>query len=202
MTQHDTGLTRDTRDHRLSMSSHNIADVEKMYLAMKNLTTPLPSAGNNNNGRMPAPYNLNRMNSAPVTSLSMESLVCSVMGDIPPPPAPVKSHAVLEYSLGHSIPLSPRTPGTMRKFDSSWSPSKTHPGLALPPLPPKRSSSRVGDLNRPNNLNVTDTSIYSKPKLMPDRTSLMSTGSSDSGIKTKGFPSHGHKFWQNYLIIN
>ena len=184
--------SRDGRDNRLSMSSHNIADVEKMYLAMKNLNDPLPSAGeagNSASGKMPALYNLNRMHSAPggpASSLSMESLVCSVMGDIPPPPAPVKSHAVLEYSLGHSIPISPRTPGTMRKFDStlgsSWSPSKTNPCMtSLPPLPPKRSSSRVGDLNKPGNLNLTDTSIYSRPKLLPDRTSLMSTGSSDSG---------------------
>ena len=175
-----------SRDNRLSMSSHNIADVEKLYLAMKNLASPLPNAGAIGN-KMPTPFNLNRMASTGASvgglsnSLSMESLVCSVMGDIPPPCPQVQSHAVLEYSLGHSIPISPRTPGTMRKYDQSqsgWSPLK--PGLTLPPLPPKRSSSRIGDLNRPSNLN-NDNSIYSRPKILPDRTSLMSTGSSDSG---------------------
>ena len=174
----------DQTSHRLSVSSHNIADVEKMYMAMKNLNNPLPSnTSRPSDGKMPALYNLNKMpGSNLVTSLSMESLVSTVMGDIPPPPPPVQSHAVLEHGLGHAIPISPRTPGTIRKMNSGVSPwsSPTKPGLSLPPLPPKRSSSRVGDLNKPHNLNLTD-NIYSRPKLMPDRSSLMSTGSSDSG---------------------
>ena len=35
---------QDSAANRLSVSSHNIADVEKMYMAMRNLSNPLPSA--------------------------------------------------------------------------------------------------------------------------------------------------------------
>jgi len=40
------------------------------------------------------------------------------MGEMPPIPAPVQSHALLEESLGHEIPLAhlPRTPMTRPKF--------------------------------------------------------------------------------------
>ena len=168
--------------HRLSMSSHNIADVERMYMAMKQLSSPLPGQRMaDGSQRMPQPHVLPG-GAGGHLSQSMESVVTSVMGDIPPPPPPVQSHAVLEFSLGHSIPVSPRTPGAQRRlFTDTWSPHKS-PGLSLPPLPPKRSSSRVADLGcRPSNLNLHDTSIYSRPRLLPDRTSLMSTGSSDSG---------------------
>merc|ERR1719507_207979 len=56
--------------------------------------------------------------------------------------------------------------------------------MPLPPLPPKRISSRISDLMvRPNNLNISQDSqdsIYARPKPF-HRSSLMSTGSSDSG---------------------
>ena len=91
-------------------------------------------------------------------------MVCSVLSDISPPPL------IMEH-------LSPAP---------AWSPHKSPGlGLALPPLPPKRSSSRVAELGRPANLNLapdTAASIYSRPRLeTAHRTSLMSTGSSDSG---------------------
>merc|ERR1719471_11370 len=63
----------DQTSHRLSVSSHNIADVEKMYMAMKNLNNPLPTnTSRPSDGKMPALYNLNKMpGSNLVTSLSM-----------------------------------------------------------------------------------------------------------------------------------
>ena len=157
----------DTRDHRLSVSSHNLADVERLYMAMKNLSSPLPGARLAAEGAaMPA------VAAVAGRGASMESLVCSVMGDIPPPP-------LLMDHLSPA-PASPRRPAP------AWSPHKSPGlGLALPPLPPKRSSSRVAELGRPANLNLapdTAASIYSRPRLEPaHRTSLMSTGSSDSG---------------------
>ena len=92
--------------------------------------------------------------------------MCSVLSDISPPPL------IMEH-------LSPAPA-------PAWSPHKSPGlGLALPPLPPKRSSSRVAELGRPANLNLapdTAASIYSRPRLeTAHRTSLMSTGSSDSG---------------------
>merc|ERR1719232_2267553 len=156
-----------------------------MYMAMKQLSSPLPGQRIADGGqRMPQPHMMPDPHvSGGHLSQSMESVVTSVMGDIPPPCPQVQSHAVLEVGLGHAIPVSPRTPGAQRRLytGETWSPHK--PGLSLPPLPPKRSSSRVGDLGgqRPSNLNLHDTSIYSRPRVLPDRTSLMSTGSSDSG---------------------
>merc|ERR1711952_121921 len=74
----------DTRDHRLSVSSHNLADVERLYMAMKNLSSPLPGARLAAEGAaMPA------VAAVAGRGASMESLVCSVMGDIPPPPPPL-----------------------------------------------------------------------------------------------------------------
>ena len=154
---------------------------------MKNLNSPLPSHQlPASQDKMPALHTVPGLETG--ASHSVDDL-CSVMGDIPPSMAPVQSHAVLEYSLGHSIPLAPRTPATARKVESpGWSPAKSpHP---LPPVPPKRSASRVGDLGRPANLNLPaqDHSIYSRPRLMPDRSSLMSTGSSDSGTGSSSEP--------------
>ena len=75
----------DTRDHRLSVSSHNLADVERLYMAMKNLSSPLPGARLAAEGAaMPA------VAAVAGRGASMESLVCSVMGDIPPPPPPLE----------------------------------------------------------------------------------------------------------------
>ena len=129
--------------------------------------------------------------------------------DIPPPPPPVQSHAVLESGLGHELPPAPRTPGALRKVD--WSLHHQHqqrpppPNIPLPPLPPKRTSSRLSDMmmmgsnnshsaaarrNRPANLNIShdsdSSSIYSRPRPFLHRSSLMSTGSSDSGSCSSG----------------
>lgn len=170
---------------RLSFSSHHIpagiAEVEKMYTAMKNLNSPLPNAPHVDACKMPAPYSMNHHRSLDDID---QSDVASVMGEIPPPPPSVKSHAVLESGLGHQIPLAPRTPGTMRRMEGMWS---KPPNMPLPPLPPKRTSSRLSDMMRPNNLNLSndsDNSIYSRPKPFLHRSSLMSTGSSDSGASS------------------
>jgi len=170
---------------RLSFSSQHIpagiAEVEKMYTAMKNLNSPLPNAPHLDASKMPAPYSMNHHRSLDDID---QSDVASVMGEIPPPPPSVKSHAVLESGLGHQIPLAPRTPGTMRRMEGMWS---KPPNMPLPPLPPKRTSSRLSDMLRPNNLNLSndsDNSIYSRPKPFLHRSSLMSTGSSDSGASS------------------
>jgi len=170
---------------RLSFSSQHIpagiAEVEKMYTAMKNLNSPLPNAPHVDASKMPAPYSMNHHRSLDDMD---QSDVASVMGEIPPPPPSVKSHAVLESGLGHQIPLAPRTPGTMRRMEGMWS---KPPNMPLPPLPPKRTSSRLSDMLRPNNLNLSndsDNSIYSRPKPFLHRSSLMSTGSSDSGASS------------------
>jgi len=170
---------------RLSFSSQHIpagiAEVEKMYTAMKNLNSPLPNAPHVDACKMPAPYSMNHHRSLDDID---QSDVASVMGEIPPPPPSVKSHAVLESGLGHQIPLAPRTPGTMRRMEGMWS---KPPNMPLPPLPPKRTSSRLSDMMRPNNLNLSndsDNSIYSRPKPFLHRSSLMSTGSSDSGASS------------------
>eukprot|EP00092_Neocalanus_flemingeri_P013794 GFUD01014880.1.p1 GENE.GFUD01014880.1~~GFUD01014880.1.p1 ORF type:complete len:961 (+),score=185.10 GFUD01014880.1:150-3032(+) len=170
---------------RLSFSSQHIpagiAEVEKMYNAMKNLNTPLPNAPHLDGFKMPAPYSMHHHRSLDDMD---QSDVASVMGDIPPPPPPVQSHAVLESGLGHQIPIAPRTPGTKRRIEGTW---PKPPNMPLPPLPPKRTSSQLSDMMRPNNLNLSnesDNSIYSRPRPFLHRSSLMSTGSSDSGASS------------------
>jgi len=172
-----------TSSHHLSTSnpgsnSHlpaGIAELETMYKAMKNLNSPLPNAPLGTTlGKMPAVYPLRHRS----VEDSLDNLdTMSNFGEIPPPPPPVQSHAILEFGLGHEIVS--RTPGTLRKH-MDW---PKPPNIPLPPLPPKRTSSRLSDMMRPANLNLSgdsDTSIYSRPKPF-HRSSLMSTGSSDSG---------------------
>ena len=160
-----------------------IAELETMYRAMKNLNTPLPNAPNllGNLGKMPAVYPLRHRS----VEDSLDNLdTISNFGEIPPPPPPVQSHAVLEFGLGHEIVS--RTPGTLRKH-MDW---PKPPNIPLPPLPPKRTSSRLSDMMRPANLNLSgdsDNSIYSRPKPF-HRSSLMSTGSSDSGSSVPSEP--------------
>ena len=171
------------QQHQVDNDIHRLpagfAELESRYQAMKNLSSPLPNALFG--GKMPAVYPLN--NNSDNNDQDYET--CSVMGDIPPPPPPVQSHAVLESGLGHELPAA-KTPGTMRKIEWTTGSNKP-PNLPLPPLPPKRTSSRLSDMInilRPNNLNVSndsDNSIYSRPKPFTHRSSLMSTGSSDSG---------------------
>ena len=162
---------------RLSFSSQHLAPSDGFYTAMKDLNTPLPSA---TLGRMPALFPLHR------STDSLASVAASNFGEIPPPPPQVKSHAVLESGLGHTLPPSsmPRTPGIARRAEGSW---PAPPNMPLPPLPPKRTSSRLSDMiGRPNNLNLSQDSqdsIYARPKPL-HRSSLMSTGSSDSGASS------------------
>ena len=172
-----------TMGRRLSFSSHHlapgIAEVERMYTAMKDLNTPLPHAPTTPGGLMPALFPLHR------STESLASVAASTFNEIPPPPPQVKSHAVLESGLGHTLPPSsiPRTPGLSRRAEGSW---PAPPNMPLPPLPPKRTSSRISDMMRPNNLNISQDSqdsIYARPKPF-HRSSLMSTGSSDSGASS------------------
>jgi len=170
---------------RLSFSSQHIpagiTEVEKRYNAMRDLNTHLPNAPHLDTLKMPVPYQMSHHKSLDDID---QSDVASVMGEIPPPPPSVKSHAVLESGLGHQIPIAPRTPGTIRRMEGMW---QKPPNLPLPPLPPKRTSSRLSDMMRPNNLNLSndsDNSIYSRPKPFLHRSSLMSTGSSDSGASS------------------
>jgi hypothetical protein len=217
-----------------------MAELETMYNAMKNLSSPLPNAppsvfagGHNGGGgggalgpRMPAVYPLSAAACGgqqerrqfghsleeDLRYLGDNSDAASLAGccDIPPPPPPVQSHAVLESGLGHELPSAPRTPGALRKLD--WSHNHHHqqrpppPSIPLPPLPPKRTSSRLSDMmmlggsggnglarrSRPTNLNLSHDSdssssaIYSRPRPFLHRSSLMSTGSSDSGSCSSG----------------
>lgn len=178
-----------------------IAELETMYKAMRNLNIPLPNAPKLTGVKMPAVYPLHS------SAEELDNLdTGSILGEIPPPPPPVQSHAVLESGLGHEL-ISSRTPGVTRKLE--WA---KPPNLPLPPLPPKRTSSRLSDMMRPNNLNLSndsENSIYSRPK--PFRSSLMSTGSSDSGGSSLPSdpelplspltPSSEHVFtWPNYSI--
>lgn len=189
-----------------------------MYKAMKNLNSPLPNAGLISSGmKMPAVYPLHHHHH----HLSREDMLetGSVMGDIPPPPPPVQSHAVLESGLGHE--LCRGTPGTLRKVESMAGAWPKPPNLPLPPLPPKRTSSRLSDMMmKPGNLNLSnesnENSIYSRPKAFTNRGSLMSTGSSDScGSGGSSLPSDQAEFlpmsplspssehvftWPNYAI--
>ena len=199
---------------RLSFSSHHLpqgfSEVERMYTAMKDLNTPLPHASMTS--QMPALFPMHR------STDSLASCAASVLGEIPPPPPPVQSHAVLESGLGHTLPPSsiPRTPGLVRRAEGSWPapPGQTFtPTMPLPPLPPKRTSSRISDIMRPNHLNLSQDSqdsIYARPRPFLHRSSLMSTGSSDSGASSGPSdpeplsplsPTSEHLFsWPHYTV--
>jgi len=118
-----------------------------------------------------------------------ESEICSVIADIPPPLAPVQSHAVLEESLGHHLPPLPRN---VQKLSvgggDGW--GKT------PPLPPRRTSSKLsltspagGKGGRGASTSSEGGGIYANS--MVNRSSLMSTGSSgeSSGSSSSSGPA-------------
>lgn len=171
---------------RLSFSSQHLAAspggldaVERMYTAMRDLNAPLPHHSHTLGSRMPALFPLHR------STDSLASVAASHVGEIPPPPPPVQSPGVLESGLGHSLPppSMPRTPGVGRRAEGCW---PSPPGMPLPPLPPKRTSSRMSD-GRPGHLDLSQDSqdsIYARPKPFLHRSSLMSTGSSDSGASS------------------
>ena len=144
-----------------------IAELEQFYAPMKNLSKPLPSFGAGTySEKMPIPHPLANWNE--IESFKnrthnkreddAESEICSVI--IPPPLAPVQSHAILENSLGHKIPIgAPRTPARTAKFSCP------------PPILPARQNSKLTMINtsKPNS------QIYANL----NRSSLMSTGSSE-----------------------
>merc|ERR1719468_76716 len=144
-----------------------IAELEQFYAPMKNLSKPLPSFGAGTySEKMPIPRPLANWNE--IESFKnrthnkreddAESEICSVI--IPPPLAPVQSHAILENSLGHKIPIgAPRTPARTAKFSCP------------PPILPARQNSKLTMINtsKPNS------QIYANL----NRSSLMSTGSSE-----------------------
>lgn len=149
------------------------------------------------------------------------SEICSVMGEMPPIPAPVQSHALLEESLGHEIPFVhlPRTPMARPKFTgtNAMGLNDDHDrfkfslliisGLDLnraigPPLPPRRTSSKLSLVSGPTrSQSVTRTrdpscSIYANSSV--NRTSLMSTG-----IYTKfwNYKYYNLVWWRNHSKI-
>ena len=136
-----------------------------------------------------------------------ESEICSVI--IPPLLPPVQSHAILEKSLGHEIPI-PRTPARTPKFStgSSASTSSSTSGSLPPPPPlPTRTSSKLS-LQRPRKTtgNGNIGGIYANFSL--NRTSLMSTGSSEESSGSSGLqdeilsPSASEVMfsWPNYSV--
>lgn len=174
-------LTDRTEEHgrRSSISSQvlpGIRELEMLYAPMKNLSRPLPGQSHL---RSPPPNSSSRVAALDALELrpldwklqpltitedhrrrddDQESEICSVIADIPPPLAPVQSHALLEESLGHVIPPLPRTPARTQKFrgSSDWAKS--------PPLPPRRTSSKLSLLpSRPSHLNVD--CIYANAKI-------------------------------------
>ena len=114
-----------------------------------------------------------------------------MIADMPPCPAPVQSHAILEESLGHQIPIAPlpRTPMRRPKF------SGLDLGKIAPPLPPRRTSSKLSlfSSGRPNHLNLSRECGAIYANAVPNRSSLMSTGSSEgSSSSGTSVPSFDH----------
>ncbi len=168
-----------------------IKELETLYAPMKDLSEPLPGAACGNIGSvMPRPHPIwNSSNVGLVRPINQhhhqrdddqESEICSVI--IPPSLPPVQSHAVLEGL--------PRTPIRSPKFpDWNKQTSSTSSASTCPPVPPKRTNSKLSLLPRPsylglnsNEANNANTSvIYANvSKAMLHRTSLMSTGSSEN----------------------
>ena len=141
-----------------------IEELEKMYAPMKNLTRPLPT-NTKDWGAFPTPHPLNGGRDD-----DQESEVCSVIADIPPPPAPVQSHALLEETFGHQLP-----PIVRKTMSSEGSLGKT------PPLPPRRTSSKLSLLVSRG----SSCGIYANSSLI-NRASLMSTGSSGESSGSSG----------------
>ncbi len=178
-----------------------IRELETLYAPMKNLSEPLPSAresGFLTTGAMPAPHPIWGAARVSPDDDDARSEACSVV--IPPALPPVQSHAVLEESLGHHLPRTPlRTP----KFPE-W--GKT------PPVPPRRTNSKLSldqqnqqqQQPRPKHLSLSGTdstssaasssagggAVYANvSKALLNRTSLMSTGSSENSSSDSSIPS-------------
>lgn len=190
-------LFKDSEDSDGLHLPPGIQELESLYAPMKNLSRPLPSALNYpQHETMPHPHPLSNWNELNVLkSMKMldddqESEICSVI--IPPPLPPIQSHAILEKSLGHEILVHPRTPANNSrtpKFSNSSSISSSSSSATAPALPRRISSklSLVRPLQRPNQLTVN--TIYANTKtMMLNRSSLMSTGSSEESSGSSGMP--------------
>ena len=86
-----------------------------MYAHMKNLSAPLPNVTSLSSRSpllsMPEPGWTARDVTMTSRDDDQESEICSVIADIPPPPAQVKSHALLQESLlGHPHFANPTPP--------------------------------------------------------------------------------------------
>ena len=179
----------DERDKRKSSSSSSasssfdhhppppgIQELETLYAPMKNLMQPLPNARRYSGVTMPQPHPLSdfghpRLQPQRHRDDDLESVsACSVIADIPPPPAPVQSHALLEESLGHELPRTP-----MMRQQQRWS-NRVTP-TAPPTLPRKATMQRPG-LLKLRKSQVEPSVIYSNDA--HHRASLMSTGSSEN----------------------
>ena len=134
-----------------------IRELESLYAPMKNLLQPLPNAERHFGHSMPRPHPLSwQQQQQQPRQDDQESEVCSVIADIPPPPAPVQSHAILEESLGKELPRTPM----MRQQQRWGSTSRATPTPTPPPVVP----------------NPQSPDVYANLH----RSSLMSTGSSEN----------------------
>lgn len=167
--------------------------MENLYAPMRNLSRHLPS----NEGKT-STTNWNEVEAFKSLRIAKnedeESEICSVI--IPPPLPPVQSHAVLEKSLGHEIPVVPRTPSTLNR------------SLHHPPTLPKRTNSKLlATIKSPKS--STANQIYANL----NRSSLMSTGSSEGSsssevmspaatVSTASTTSEAMFAWPNYSVMN
>ena len=192
-------ITEDERDNRKSSTSSSsatsssfdahppppgIQELETLYAPMKNLMQPLPNARRYSGATMPQPHPLSDLGGGHHPRLQpllrpreddLESVsACSVIADIPPPPAPVQSHALLEESLGHELPRTPmlRQP---HQGQPRWS-NRVTP--TPPPTLPRKAMQRPGLLRLQAEPPSSPSAIYANDA--HHRASLMSTGSSEN----------------------
>lgn len=171
-----------------SFKPAGIEELETLYAPMRNLLHSLPCNNNDSatfGGSMPPPHDFRV---AEDDEISLAS--CSV----PPPPAPVLSHAVLERSLGHEIPRTPLMP---MRTAMNWEKAGSPP----PPLPPKRTCSAVP----PSALRLCQNSgggiIYANANVCNNRSSLMSTDGSSSNSSTSSSSSAANSSENTSIMI-
>ncbi len=157
-----------------------IEELEKLYAPMRDLLRPLPGAE--------IRENVPRFTSLQVDrDEDLESEAASVV--IPPPLAPVQSHALLEElpKLTQATSVDWRkTPLNQSHTLLEESHQLTKLGQQLdwrktpPPLPPRRSSSKPSLFKK--KLPESSSGIYANAKMLAHnhRSSLMSTGSSEN----------------------
>uniref|UniRef100_A0A0K2T275 Guanylnucleotide exchange factorlike [Tribolium castaneum] n=1 Tax=Lepeophtheirus salmonis TaxID=72036 RepID=A0A0K2T275_LEPSM len=150
-----------------------IKELESLYAPMKNLNLPLLKK-TEPIGDMPKLHPLPFSQPSEDERDELETL-CSAMEDIPPMPPPVQSHALLREGFGHDF--------NPRRLLGDWGSKTIRASIHGPPAPPKRTNSKLS-LRRPAYLNLSRDSTANRsttfPKPNHHRTSLMSTGSSES----------------------